>query len=148
MKSSHIEIKNDGPLIIGSNYWDTETARAGKIYLTINAGAFRLLLPDAKRSELPDMRRGAKHIVLSILSPDKWEDGKFCAEFMIEDGSTNPYAIHLSPAAIDRKPIADDVGKEWIATIWQRKNGRIHKALERPAYAQIVPSLPWLKKIS
>lgn len=51
------------------------------------------------------------------------------------------------PGQIDRVPLAEDVGREWIATVWDRKNGRPHKCLERPAYVQIVPSLPWLRRI-
>ena len=40
----------------------------------------------------------------------------------------------------------------WIVRLdgkdWDLKNGRPHKCLERPAFFQVVPSLPWLRRIS
>lgn len=53
--------------------------------------------------------------------------------------------LALGPLA---EPVATaaDQGREWIATVWDRKNGRPHKCLERPAYVRIVPRLPWLRK--
>src|ERR1700744_5802447 len=41
-----ITIANDGQNLITTNYWDSEYAKMGLIYLTWNAGAARLLLPD------------------------------------------------------------------------------------------------------
>jgi len=142
-----LEIQNHGPLITGSNYWESEMAARGYYYVSINAGAIRLLVPNSMRAEISEMRKGAKHVVVSMLPPEKWEDGKYAIEWMVEDGSETPYALHLSPPQIDRRPPPEDVGREFIATIWDQKKGRPHKCLERPAYLQIVPSLPWLKRI-
>lgn len=142
-----IVIENHGPLITASNFWDAETAQRGYLYLSINGGAFRLLCPDSQRRMITDMRPGAKHVVVSMLPPDQWRERQFCVEWMVEDGGSTPWACHLSPAQIDRAPGHDDVGREWIASVWDRKNGRPHKCLERPAFFQIVPKLPWLKNI-
>ncbi|MDX9788933.1 MAG: hypothetical protein RBT11_19320 [Desulfobacterales bacterium] len=38
-----IQISNDGPEILSTNYWETEHAKKGFLYMSINAGAFRLL---------------------------------------------------------------------------------------------------------
>jgi hypothetical protein len=43
-----LQIKNDGPAIVSSNYWDTEYAQHGAVFLSVNVRAFRLLLPDAQ----------------------------------------------------------------------------------------------------
>jgi hypothetical protein len=32
-----ISVQNDGPLIVATNYWDTEHARQGALYLSIAA---------------------------------------------------------------------------------------------------------------
>ena len=80
----HFEIENDGPLIVTSNYWESEIAAAGKLYLTINAGCFRLLVPQIQRATISDMRPGAKHIVVSMLPRDKWVDREYCVEWMVE----------------------------------------------------------------
>lgn len=39
------------------------------------------------------------------------------------------------------------LAKHGVGTVWDEKNGKPHKCLERPAYCQIVPRLPWLKRI-
>jgi hypothetical protein len=38
---------NDGPLLVASDYWQSEMAAAGKLYVSINAGCFRLLVQKA-----------------------------------------------------------------------------------------------------
>lgn len=145
-----LQLTNHGPLVVSSNYWDTEHAARGLLYLSINAGAFRLLVPHSARQAISDMRPGARHVVVSILQRDLWPaEGTpgHVVEWMVEDGSDSSWSCHLSAGQIDRIPGPDDAGKEWIATVWDRKDGRPHKCLERPAYLQIVPSLPWLKRI-
>jgi hypothetical protein len=94
------------------------------------------------------MRRGAKHIVVSMLPTEKWREREFCVEWMVEDGSDTPWSCQLSPGQVDRAPNHEDVGKEWLGSVWDFINGRPHKCLERPAYHQIVPTLPWLRTIS
>jgi hypothetical protein len=40
-----ITVENDGQEIVGTNYWNSEYFRRGAVYLSVNAGAFRLLVP-------------------------------------------------------------------------------------------------------
>lgn len=143
-----ITIANHGPLIVASSYWQSEAAQHGKLYISVNAGALRLLVPLSQRQAISDMRPGARHVVVSMLPVAQWREGKYAVEWMVEDGTDSPWSCHLSPGQIDRAPGPDDVGKQWIATVWDEKNGRPHKCIERPAYVQIVPRLPWLRKIS
>lgn len=148
--SDLLQIANHGPLIVSSTYWDTDLAARGLLYLSINAGAIRLLVPHSARQCISDMRPGARAVVLSILQHDHWPAegvAGYVAEWLVEDGTTEPWSCHLSAGQLDRIPGPDDVGKEWVATVWDRKDGRPHKCLERPAYVQIVPSLPWLRRI-
>jgi hypothetical protein len=141
---SALLITNHGPLITSSTYWDGEYAAKGFLYLSTNAGAYRLLVPLSQRQIISDMRPGAKYVVVSFLPPAKWQPKQYCCEWLVEDGTAEPWSCHLSPGQVDRAPIPEDVGREWLATVWDCKNGRPHKCLERPAYCQIVPSLPWL----
>jgi hypothetical protein len=46
-------------LLISSNYWESDLARAGYLYLSINAGAFRLLVPESQRSIISDIGQRA-----------------------------------------------------------------------------------------
>lgn len=142
-----LTITNHGSLITASNFWETGAALRGRLYLSLNAGAIRLMVPDNQRARISDMRPRSKYVVVSFLPAEKWREGAYAVEWMVEDGRGDPWSCHLSPGQIDRMPLAEDVGREWIATVWDRKNGRPHKCLERPAYVQIVPSLPWLRRI-
>jgi hypothetical protein len=36
-----LRIDNDGPAIISTNYWDSDYASAGAVFLSVNANAFR-----------------------------------------------------------------------------------------------------------
>src|SRR5271166_3915073 len=97
-----LTFENDGPLIVASNYWESEMAAAGKLYVSINAGCFRLLVPQSQHAVISDMRPKAKHIVVSMLPRDKWVDRQYCLEWMVEDGSDTPWSCHLSPGQVDR----------------------------------------------
>jgi hypothetical protein len=56
-----------------------------------------------------------------------------------------------NPGGLNQRPIGappDGVRLTLtIAFVWDFKNGQPHKCLERPAYFQIVPHLPWLRRI-
>ncbi len=133
-------IENDGPAILKSNYWDTDVAQHGKLYLSTNAGAFRLLLPDCHQSLLAEMSRHAKHVVLSWVPVERQKG--YAVEWMVEDGSDTPWACHLSAGAVDRLPLIEDQPKPWRGTVWVR-GPRL--ALDLPAYCRQVRSLPCLK---
>jgi hypothetical protein len=62
-----LTFENDGPLLVASNYWQSEIAAAGKLYVSINAGCFRLLVPQSQHAVISDIRPKAKHFVVSML---------------------------------------------------------------------------------
>lgn len=138
---SIIQINNHGQLITSTNYW--ELPIAGKVFCSVNAGAIRLLVPRTMRRIIDDMRCGSTHAVLSRGSwpamglPD-------AVEIMLEDGSDDPFALHLSPESFDFLPAEPAAGKEWTLSVWDLKKGKPHKALERRCYWRRVPSLPCL----
>jgi hypothetical protein len=51
-----LKFENDGPLLVASDYWQSEMAAAGKLYVSINAGCFRLLVPQRQHGFISDMR--------------------------------------------------------------------------------------------
>lgn len=51
-----IRVTNHGPLLLSSNYWKSELAAAGKLFVSVNAGAIRILLPPQLYGDLADMR--------------------------------------------------------------------------------------------
>ena len=143
----YLSITNDGKNITDTNFWESEMALKGYLYISTNGGEMRLLVPQSQISIIPDMVLGAKHAVFSILPEGKFENGKMALEFMVEDGSETPWACHLSHHQLDRLPLPEDAGKKWTASVWSLKNGKPFREFELPAYVQIVPRLPWLKRL-
>jgi hypothetical protein len=137
-------IHNEGPEITGTNFWMTANARAGKFYLTSNAGAFRLLVPTMQTGNLRDMRAATVCVVTrgpypGLRLPD-------ALELLFDDGSPSPFALYLSPGALDRMPLDTDRECEWVLSVWTHVvQERCKKELERPCHYRHVRSLPDLR---
>jgi hypothetical protein len=139
---SMLTIKNNEQEIIETNFWRTEYARRGVFYLSANAGAFRLLVPQAHESALAEFRT-AKEVVISR-GPWTAQGGRDALEILFDDGSDDPYALHLDAKQLDRIPATDDAGKDFVFTAWTWA-GKPICAFRHECYYRIVPSLPWLK---
>lgn len=137
-----IHVTNHGPLIASTNYWSLAVEEAGKIFCSVNAGAIRVLVPRVHRRILADMRRG-KHCVLSR---GPWPEMRLAeaVEIMWDDGTDDPFALHLSPESFDRLPAEPPAGQEWIVSAWDCKKGKPHKAVERVCYWRRVERIPCL----
>lgn len=139
-----LQIENHGPLLIASNFWGTEMERAGKFYLSINGGAFRLLVPRSQEPAVTEMATAREVIVSRGPWPAEGRDEGI--ELLFEDGTDAPFCLHLSIESLDRLPLAEDAGREWVFTAWTApRRGRPHKALERPCWYRLVPKIPWLR---
>lgn len=138
-----IHVSNHGPLIVSTNYWDSELAREGKIVCSVNAGAIRVLLPPSAYGFLADMR-AAQYCVLSR-GPWPSEHKPDAIEIMWEDGSDSPFALHLTPESFDLLPAEPEAGREWVLSVWTAKDGKPHKALERVCHWRRVPQIPWMR---
>jgi hypothetical protein len=53
---SGLIIHNHGPLIVATNFWDLPESKLGKLLVSLNAGAFRILLPVQAEGYLEDLR--------------------------------------------------------------------------------------------
>lgn len=139
-----IEIRNHGPLIVATNYWETPLEAAGNVFCSVNAGAIRLLVPRSHRLIINQMRCDSRY---AILSRGPWPEMMLdeAVEIMLEDGSDSPFALHLSPQLFDSLPGEPAAGREWVFSVWDCKRGRPHKALERICYWRRVPQLPWMQ---
>lgn len=135
-----IVTKNHGHLIVSSSYWGSELESAGKLYVSCNAGAIRMLVPSSMRDVIEEARK-ARYVVLSR-GPWPSLGKEEAAEIMFEDGSDNPYVIHLGPESFDLMPADPGTGREWVLAIWDLKKGRPHKAVERPCHWRRVEKIP------
>lgn len=119
-----LEIRNRGQLIASTNYWDSEHADRGFLFLSWNSGAARLLVPDAAKSLLREMRWASEVIV----SRGPWTDqgGRDALELLWEDGSDAPFAVHLVAEQTDRLIPEEQQGGGFVVAVWTRGglNGR------------------------
>lgn len=138
-----ITIENHGPLIVASNYWQSVHANLGKVYCSVNAGTIRVLVPQAQRPLIAEARKAQ----YAILSRGPWPEMGLAdaVEILWEDGSDNPFAMHLSPESFDLLPAEPEQGREWTIALWDLKKRKPHRAVERKCHWRRVPQIPWLK---
>jgi hypothetical protein len=141
-----ITVTNEGPILLTTTYWQSALARAGKFFLTLNAGAFRLLLPPQHTGVLRDIRT-AHEVVVSrgpmTLAGQTLPD---MLELLFDDGSASPFSLHLSPGQVDHLPLDRDTMGTWVCTVWQhlvKERGR--QVWEGPCYYRRSPRLPDLR---
>ncbi len=139
-----LAVQNHGPLIVASNYWTLPAARAGRVLISINAGAFRLLIPASQEPMIADMLTAKEILVTRAPWPEAGLLDAF--EVLFDDRTDDPFALHLSPASFDRVPEDADIAIPWLFTAWTApRRGRPHKALERACWYRRAPSIPWLR---
>lgn len=109
-----IKIQNDGARITATDYWHTDHAAQGLCYMSGNAGAWRLLVPDMAETLLPEMLTGkSAYIEPSISMPGRAYD------IVFDDGKESPFALTIDRRQIDR---AVTPGPSRL-TIWTRLGG-------------------------
>jgi hypothetical protein len=67
LRSDAIIVHNDGPRIAHSNHWSSALAAKGLLYISINAGVCRVLLP-AGRLELVMAARTSREVLVTRAS--------------------------------------------------------------------------------
>ncbi|EOV9687702.1 hypothetical protein ACN5L4_003688 [Cronobacter turicensis] len=128
-----ISVVNEGQAIKHTDYWQSEQARAGYLFLSWNAGAARLLVPDAAKPLMKEMR-GAQYVIIS-----KGElDGRAALELLFEDGSDAPFVVHMLLDQSDRLLPEAEQGGNFVVTVWTR--GGSH--LRYPGKYRVVGTLP------
>jgi hypothetical protein len=136
-----INMHNDGPRILATNYWSSELAAAGKVWCSVNAGAIRLLLPPARLADLGDMQ-AAREV---ILSRGPWGACPEAVELLFDDGSDSPYALHLTPESFDLLPGEPAPDREWQLAVWIEEGGQPHLAWSHLCRWRRVPQIPCLE---
>ena len=82
--------------MVATNYWESEHARRGYVYMSANAGAWRLLLPASSAGQLPEMRTGK-----SVLIEKNTAGGK-AWDIVFADGTESPFCVILGQTQFDR----------------------------------------------
>ncbi len=132
-------ICNKGQAIASTNFWNSDYASEGLTYLSWNAGAGRLLLPDCQKPMLREMR-SAKYVIVSH-GPWSEQGGREALELLFEDGTDAPFCIHMSAEQCDRQmPVTEQGGGFYIA-VWTRGGMK----LRLPGKYREVNHIPYLK---
>lgn len=137
--TARLHIRNEGQAIVETNYFDTRNAQAGYLFVSWNAGAARILLPETQIALLREMRTG-KHVIISR-GP---LDGRDALELLFEDGSDAPFAAHVLMEQTDRSLPETDQGGGLVVTVWSRHGGQLRERLRLPGKYRTVESLPCL----
>jgi hypothetical protein len=132
-------IENQAQVIKSTNFWDTPHALSGFFYLSWNAGAGRLLIPDSQKPMIAEVR-SAKYV---IVSRGPWTDqgGRDAIELLFEDGSDEPYCIHLAMEQCDRAISESEQGGGFVIALWTRTG--LKQRL--PGKYRVVPRIPYLE---
>lgn len=67
-----LQISNANRQIVSTNFWQTDYDSRGLAYLSINAGAFRLLLPRRLEETIADMATGKIAVISMPRNPCKY----------------------------------------------------------------------------
>ena len=140
-----IYVANNGPVLVATNYWDDPVAQAGLFVVSLNAGTVRLLVPSVWETEIPDMICNTEHVVVSR-SQHGPSAGGFALEILMEDGSEQPFSLHLSAGQIDRLPAWSDDQRRCRFALYVNRDGP-RCVFECDAFTQVVPGFPWLQRI-
>jgi len=96
-------IQNDGQRIVTSDYWQSQHSRDGYVYLSPNAGAWRLLVPE-NWQHLKEIK-GAKGVALTR---GRYQ-GLNCIEILFDDESDSPFALWIGLNMVERIPTTTDL---------------------------------------
>lgn len=133
-----ITIENDNSEIISSNYWLTEWAKKGIMAASLNAGTFRVLLPDSMKDMVIEMKTG-KEI---IISKGQYQ-GRIAYEILFDDHTKSPFSLIIGDNQIFSLQVADsEQGKALMVAVWMKGP---KKVFEMPARFRVVDKLPCLK---
>lgn len=87
---------NNGEDLEDTNYWRSDHAKKGLMYLTGNASVWRLLVPKIVHQFVDEMRTGVR----VVIEPSIAAAG--CWDVVFEDESPSPFVITIDQRQIDR----------------------------------------------
>ncbi len=123
-----IHIANDGQAVVSTSYWSTPHADAGYLYVSINAGAIRVLVPAATAYLLDELP--------PVGTPCEYRQGARICSIILLDDPADPHAIEVDAQQVDRRLLASDVGRT-VPLLWYVQGGMKGVRLARREEATI-----------
>lgn len=117
--SSYLFIENDGPELKKTNFWESEYNARGLFFVSINAGCFRMFVPESQEAAIKEMQTG-KIVEISRTT----YQGREMVRLLFDDLSDYPYSLDLSQGQFDRLPDLSDSGRD-LRFIAYAKSGKV-----------------------
>lgn len=144
MTSGPGTVRNDGEQLVGTNYFDTPPAKAGYPFVSINAAAFRVLVPPSCEAWIDEMRRSEYLIATQGLwRPSPGESPREAIELLFEDQSDSPFVMYVVAEQVDRMPSRRDSGRADLHALVYTAGPTL--ALRMPARFRTHASLPYCR---
>lgn len=125
--------------IAHTNYWDSEYARNGHLFLSVSSGAFRLLVPHSHCGEIERLRSCERLIVSR--GPWPGQGRRLGLELFCQYEDGLPHAIHLGAEQVDIIP-GHDAKADLTFSAW---TAGPNKELERECCFRWVKEIPCLE---
>jgi len=155
-----IKIRNEGTKIVATNYFDSDFAKAGLLFMSKQGNTLRLLVPSViKNTTFEEMKDiigefvpidsgnamvnemgTPDHVVISR-GPSKQYQRQDMLEILFEDFSNTPFSLFMETDQCDFLPANKDSGYEMELSVWT-VNGQ-QKSI--PCYFRPVKNIPCLK---
>lgn len=116
-----LTIENSGIAIKQTNFWQTIFAKNGYIFVSTNAGAIRLLIPEQCQSIIDELKAMKKEPSVSLIySKDQSSAERDQYTFMFDDFTDSPFCISTSHEQWQQKLSDEWLGKEALITLWTK----------------------------
>lgn len=107
-------IRNQSSKITATDYWGTPHAEAGYVYVSVNAGTVRLLVPPAAPPDLLPALRAAKTVAIGLAGLAR---ARRLVIEIVDTTPDDPYVLDMDPQQCDRGLPASEAGDPvpWVA---------------------------------
>jgi hypothetical protein len=158
MNSNLLRIDNDGETIAFTNYFDTAHAQAGLVFLSWNAGAARLLVPDNLAPIIvPDLRDVREVFItrgrfngefgytdFTFSADARTPHGREAIEVIFDDGSDAPKATIIESAQCDRLLLESSQEKIYPFLVVTRSGEQLRLSCRHRVVEMLPCVTPWV----
>lgn len=132
-------IQNDGPRLLDSDFWRSDMAQAGYLFVSWNDSCCRVLLPMTSAALITEMHSATEAVITRGPWPAQGREDAL--EILFEDGTDNPFVIQVVPEQCDRVIPAEYHGGRITLAVYTEEG----IAIELPARFRVMPSIPCLE---
>jgi hypothetical protein len=133
---------DDRAAIEATNFWSSDLARRGGMYVSMGFRCFRVLVPAANVDEIRNELRSADY---AIASRGPWSEHRVqdALEFVFEDHTESPFSIAVGPEQLDTIPLPADNGRTDLRCIVYGPG--LEVLADLPAKFRVVRHIPCLE---